>query len=235
MLVINTKFSFVFHLLCTAIFCMFFSACYSPPFQETELVPVDVVDPKTVVEDFENRLPKSYETENTIIFRFFRNEIAGLGYASVDKEAETFEIVCLNHMGMQLFHISGDQDGNHLRHAMPEFREHPEFVDAVGNDIRLIYFDLIPPDSAEARIHRDRSSFRHPREDKTIEYVFGGEEKALLKKRAGTFWRRHWEVTFYEYFTESGDESDFMFPGGIILHNRRHRYRLIIKTRSVEL
>ncbi len=216
--------------------CMLSGACYSPPFRPPELVPTGDAEPRAVADRYARALPDRFETENTIIFRFFRNEIAALGYARVDRTDRTFEIVCLNHMGAQLFHISGDADGkNHLKYAIPEFREHPEFTDAVGNDIRRVYFDLIPAASAEPELHRNRISFEQRENDINIEYVFGGEGQHLLQKRARTRWRVRWEVAFYEYFPVSDGRATYVFPRGIVLHNRRHRYRLIIKTRSVEL
>ena len=215
--------------------CLLLGACYSPPFRRTELVPLGEVEPVSAAEGFERRLPGRFETENTIVFRFFRNELAALGYASVDREKEAFEILCLNHMGVQLFHISGDDDGNHLIYAMPEFRKYPEFVDAVGDDIRRVYFDLAPPARAESRVRRDRIMFRRSEKGKTVEYVFGGRDKNLLKKRGMAGRRTLWEVEFFEYATLAGPEGEYVFPGGAVLHNRRHRYRLIIRTRSVDL
>ncbi len=198
-------------------------------------MPPGDVEPDSVVARFDERLPSAFETENTIIFRFFRNEIAALGYARVDREAGSFEIVCVNHMGVMLFHIAGDEDGNHLRYAMPEFKEHPEFVDALGEDVRRVYFDLSPAEPAGARLRRDRITYRRDRNGTSDRFVFGGEENLLIEKSERTRWRTLWKVNYYEYFQVSGDErQDYVFPRGIMLHNRRYRYRLIIRTRSVE-
>ncbi len=216
--------------------CLSLGACYSPPFRRTELAPLGDVEPEKVVARFGERLPAVFETENTLIFRFFRNEIAALGYASVNRETESFEIVCVNHMGVMLFHISGDDSGNHLRYAMPEFKEHPEFVDAVGNDIRRVYFDLLPREPADAQVRNNRIIYRQAHNDTSDVFVFGGEENLLIEKSERTRWRTMWKVNFYEYFQVSGDEQPaYIFPRGIVLHNRRYRYRLIIRTRSVDL
>ncbi len=223
--------------LSAAVFaCFLLGACYSPPFRKPELKPVSGVKPHEVSKRYSAKLAPSFETENTVIFRFFRNEIPALGYARVNRTTESYEIVCLSHTGAQLFHISGDKDGNnHLVHAMPEFREYPGFADAVGNDIRRIYFDLVPDPSAEPEMRRNKIRFRQPKKDKTIEYVFGGRENMLLKKRARSDFRILWEVSFFEYFDAPDDVPEYSFPGGVVLHNREHRYRLIIKTRNVDL
>jgi len=215
--------------------CLFGSGCYTPPFEPHELTPVGDVDPQMVVSDFAESIPSDFETDNSITFRFFRRQIAALGYASINRRERKFEIVCVNHMGMQLFHISGDQEGNHLKHALPEFKEHEGFADAIGNDIRRIYFDLLPGKKAEPHVGSRKISFRQPRNDKMIEYVFGGEGNLLLKKSAGSKWRTRWEVAFYEYFKIKNKRTSYVFPRGIVLHNRRYKYRLIIRTRSVDL
>jgi len=223
-------------IIALAFICLLAGACYSPPFKEPELRPVEDSDPYDAVESFKRRLPESFETENTIQLRFFRHSIAALGYASVNRSEGTFEFACVNHMGMQLFHITGERDGSKLTYAIPEFKERPEFAEALGEDIRRIYFDLLPEEGAKAKLHRRHFTFKRSKDDKeTVEYKFGGKQNALLRKRAKAGWRTNWEASFYEYFEVTDGEDVYLFPRGIVLHNRRHRYRLIVRTRSVEL
>ncbi len=208
------------------------TGCYSVPFEQPEMVRLEPdVDPAEAADKFENRLPNQFVAENTLIFRFFWQEIAALGYAKVDRQARTFDVMCLNHLGVQLFHISGDQEGNHLHYAIPEFKEQPNFANAVGEDIRQIFFDLTPGEDAEAKIRRNRIVFRESTATGEVEFVFAGPELNLIEKRVVEDSELERKIFFYEYMTE----PEFTFPGGVILHNPRQRYRLIIKNRDITL
>ncbi len=203
--------------------------CYSAPFERPQMVPIGDVTPAEVRDGFAARLPERYETEDTLIFRFLWRKIAVLGYTRVDRAERRFEALCLNHIGVPLFSIGGDAEGNYLRRAMPEFAEREELTERVAADIRRIAFDLVPPPGAEAQVLKDRVIFRQSRPDGAMEYVFGGPGLLLLKKRFIAGGRRRWEVAFYEYAGPDG----YVHPGGIVLHNREGRYRLIVRTRDV--
>ena len=220
---------------CGLLALLLLAGCFTVPFEEPEMAPLAAdVNPATLPVRFADRLPAQFETENTLVFQVFWKEIAALGYAKVDREAETFEVLCLNHLGVQLFHLSGDTDGNHLRYAIPEFKKHPEFVDAVGSDIRYVYFNLIPDADAAAEVKEDRVIYRETSEGRQVtEFMFGGSQLALLEKKTVNGRKTDRTARFYEYEERTGGNT--LFPGGIVLHNPAQNYRLVIKTRGVTL
>lgn len=208
------------------------AGCFRPPFERVELVPLGDVEPLEIADEFEARLPEYIETESdSIRFKFLWEDISALGYARIDREARTFEVLCMNHVGVQLFHISGTEDASTLRFALPQLKDIPGFVESLGEDIRRIYFDMVPGPDADIRLSKKRLTWREELEDGRLEYVFGGEPPVLIEKRfrSGLLRRTRWSVEYFEY----GDESGPLFPRGVVLHNRQHRYRLIIRTRNV--
>ncbi|MFW6044367.1 MAG: hypothetical protein ACOCR1_01360 [Planctomycetota bacterium] len=218
-----------------------FTGCYSPPFEQPDMteLPPDT-SAGEVADQFERSLPQQFQTEDTIIFQFsrllFSREIAALGYAEVNRAEDTFDILCVNHTGAELFHIQGDREGTQLLYAMPEFKKHPEFTDAVGDDLRAIYWAMSPGSKTRARVRRNKIVFSNDNGDGPDErkYIYGGPELALLEK-----WivddgveRR---VRFYEYSSHERDGQKYVFPEGIVLHNRTYGYRLIIRNRGLQI
>lgn len=217
--------------LLAAVLMLFLTGCYSVPFEQPRLTPLnDEISPEETVKDFQERLPERFVAENTLVFRFLRNQLAALGYAKIDRDEGTFEVLCLNHLGVRLFHISGDKEGNHhLRYAIPQLKEIPNFADNVGEDIREIYFNLLPGPEAEAHREWRRLVFREKKGSRRVDYLFGGTDNNLIEKRIYRNNRIQRIISFYEY--TSG--NDFIFPKGVVLHNPRYRYRLILSSRDV--
>ena len=228
----NRAFPTRYSALLASITLALIAGCFSPPFERVELVPLGEVEPVQIAEEFEARLPEYIETDSdSIRFKFLWEDVAALGYARIDREARTFEVLCMNHVGVQLFHIAGTEDESTLRFALPQLKEIPGFVDSLGEDIRRIYFDMVPGADAEARLSRKRLTLREELDSGRIEYIFAGEPPVLIEKRfrSGLFRRTRWNVEYFEY----DDESGRLFPRGVVLHNRPYRYRLIIRARNV--
>ena len=213
--------------------CVILVGCYSPPFKETEMVPLGAVDPDEVVRAYQRQIADRYESEETLVLRLFWKEIAVLGYTRVDRGAGAFETACFNHLGISLFHVSGDPQGDRLRYGLSEFKKYPKFPERVGTDIRRINFELVPDEDAQAKVLQDRVIFQEKRDNGMLEYVFGGPDILLLKKRfleSGWLgWTLRWEVSFYEY-TRAGD---YVYPRGVVLYDRENHYRLIVRRRDV--
>lgn len=182
-----------------------------------------------MAEEFATALPKRFVSEETLVFRFFRRKIAALGYSRIDRQAGTFEVLCLNHLGIQLFYLTGDKHTTELKYAIPEFAEHPEFIEAVGEDIRRIHFHLMPDPEARIDIRRNRIIFSQNTEDGTLEHVFGGPELLLYSKRLRGNWRTIWEVNYYEH----EKQNQGLVPRGVVLRNRQHNYRLTLRIREI--
>lgn len=209
---------------------LWLTGCASVPFKETPLTPLpEELSPEKTRQEFKDRLPNRFTSEETLIFSFLWRELAVLGYSNIDRREETFEVMALNHLGIQLFYITGDRANVKLQYAIPEFAEQPELIDAIGNDIRRVYFNMIPDSEAEPTIYHNRLVFSQKMNGGTLQHVFGGKKLNLIEKKFRRGLSRKWEVKYYEY----APLDNFNFPRGIILRNRDHGYRLIIKIRDI--
>lgn len=213
--------------------CLGVAGCYSPPFERPKMVPMRGTSPEDVIARYRERMPDEYEAEETLIFQVFWKKIAALGYTRVDREEQRFEALCLNHLGVPLFRVTGSRFGDRFRSRVAKFENFPRFAESVGADIRRVSFGLVPSDEAEAIVRKDRILFREERKDGILEYVFGGEDGYLVEKRFladGWLWRSlRWKVNFYEYVEADG----YVYPRGVVLYNRANRYRLTVKRRDI--
>ncbi len=217
---------------------LWLTGCVSVPFEEPTMQALDEdVSPRQMVSDYVDRLAPLQVAEKNLVFRLslffglYRQEHAVLGYARINREAGTFAITALTPLGLQLFHLDGDLDQVERRYAIAEFADRPEFLEAVAEAIRIIYFDLSPEPDAQFRLRRDRVVFSEPAEKGRIEYVFGGPKMALLQKRWRRWWGSPWRVSYYEY----ADKNGMLVPRGVALQRRRGllRYRVYLRIRDV--
>ena len=191
---------------------------------------MDKADPPAIVERFGADSPEEFQLLNTIVFEFRWRKFSALGVAAVNTKERTFTLACINQMGVNLFELTGNKDGVTTVFAMPEFTKQGDFGGAVGEDIKRIYFDLLPSSDAKIDIREYRIIFRQFSGRGLIEYVFAGAEGALIEKNYYEDGTAVWSVSYYEYTRNKGK----LFPTGTILNNIRHGYRLIVKLREIQ-
>lgn len=205
------------------------SGCMTIPFEQPERLPVANLVPDRVKEQFADTAPVKYLLMNSVVFRYRGHSMSGLGYISIDRPTRTFVVACMNHVGVKLFDIVGNDDGIDCRLAAEEFVKKKGFAEVVGNDIRNVYLDLIPPVDAETEKSPFAITFRTESEGTRTEYVFSGKNCLLTEKRRYESGKLIWKVGYYEYRNHAGK----WFPSGIVLHNRKYKYRLIIRLKEV--
>jgi hypothetical protein len=212
------------------LFVLLAAGCAPVPFRETPPVVMDAVDPQQMLEQYRLELPEHFQLLSSVVFDYRWRAFTGIGMVEIDRPARTFRIVCLNPLGVKLFELSGDAHHTEAHFVMPPLLEQGgDFPTTVGNDIRRIYFDVLP--APEAGIARKRQAiiFRQPADSGTLEHVFAGADGDLVEKNyydgnGDLIWR----VSYYEYRKESGKR----FPQGIILVNYRHGYRLTVRPKE---
>ena len=161
----------------------------------------------------------------------FHNNLAVLGVLRVNRVAGTFELVGLNHLGVKLFDLSGDRRGTTVRFAIPPLAKQQDVLVAIGEDIRRMYFDLVPGQGAEAQIERTDVKFTQKESGGRLVYLFGGQPGVLLEKRMIGFFGAVWRVRYYRY--KSQETS--LYPAGIVMDNNQFFYRIIVKNRDREM
>jgi len=216
--------------LAAGLLMLFLAAgCESIPFQKAPDAPFDNAAPAAIRERFKENMPVNLRLLNTIVFEYNWRTFSCIGFIDVDTAKRTSTLACINQMGMKLFEISLDKENINTSFALPEFTSKGNLTKAVGEDIKRIYFDLVPSDGAEATKEKFAVVFRQKEGEGTAEYIFSGSGQYLTEKTYYEDGNPLWRVSFYEYQSKNGS----IYPGGTILKNYKYGYRLIIRLKEI--
>ena len=205
------------------------AGCTHIPFQKTQQVSIESVDPKRVVEQFRANSPESFQLLNSVVFEYSWQSFMGIGYIDVNRQSNIFKVVCLNPLGVQLFELSGDRDSIVTHNAMPALMQYGDLPTAVGTDIRRIYFDLVPSDNARIWKSTYKINFTQPYDSGVMEYEFAGIGRELVEKVYSENNEIIWRVSYYEYREQNGKH----YPQGIIMINYKYGYQLTVRQKEL--
>jgi hypothetical protein len=206
------------------------AGCSSVPFQKISYVPLDGVDSLAIVDKYKSSLPQHLRLLNTLVYRYGWKKFSTIGYIDIDRRTKTFTAVSLTPMGFKLFELTGDENSVKTSFMLEEFGREGDFARVAGEDIRRIYFDLIPSADAQIIKERFRIIFRQRFQNGALIYVFAGKEGYLIEKKYYENSKLNWSVSYYEYQQKDGK----IYPRGIILNNYKYGYNLVIKLKEIE-
>lgn len=206
------------------------SGCSSIPFKKVQYASVNAVQPAAIREQFASILPQKFQVINTIVFQYKRRKFSAIGYTDVDTLRKLFTVVCLNHAGIKLFELAGNNNSFECKFAFEGASFPGNFARAVADDIRRIYFDCIPDPEAEIYKKRNKIVFRQPAENGVMEYTFAGADNLLVEKRYYKGWRKIWSVFYYEYRRKNGK----LYPSGIMLRHHKYNYQLTVRLKEIQ-
>jgi hypothetical protein len=215
-------------LVVTIMLVVFANGCHTVPFQETTLVPLSSEQPQSIVERFQANMPVRFQLLNTIVFEYNWRKFSGIGYVDINRQDKTFKVVCLNPMGVKLFELEGDRNSIVTHYAIAALTQYGDLPAAVGNDIRRIYFDMVPSAEAHSWKRKYKINFRQFIGPGYIEHVFAGAGGDLIEKNYYEDNRLVWQVSYYEYRERSGKR----YPQGIIFSHYQYGYRLTVRQKE---
>ncbi len=207
------------------------AGCASVPFAAVPTPLLHDPDPTAMRSAWSASLPTRFTTEDTVIIEFPGNSMAFLGFLRIDRATGTFDVQGMNHLGLRAFLISGDPRKTEVRFAAPPLAENPKVLESIAQDIRHMYFDLVPDQTARVRVGARSVRYTEARPGAEIEFVMGGADGVLLEKRLTRWIWPVWRVRFYEY----APTVEGVFPRGIVLDNARFHYRIVVKSRSLRI
>ncbi|OGW68666.1 MAG: hypothetical protein A3J72_09415 [Nitrospirae bacterium RIFCSPHIGHO2_02_FULL_40_19] len=213
------------------ILLVFSYGCSNIPFQKTSYVPLDSVDPWTIVRQFRNNSPENFQLVNTIVFQYSWNKFSGIGYIKGNIREKTFTVVCINPIGIKLFELSGNKYKVDSHFVLEQFSKKGDFAKAVGDDIRRIYFDTVPSSGAKIKKKKFQIVFTELLETGIVEYIFAGPGGYLVEKNYYEEGILNWKVSYYEY----QQNNEKIYPAGIILKNYKYGYTLTIKLKEIQV
>jgi hypothetical protein len=207
--------------------------CAAEPFTRAPLPPLNDPNPRTIPDRFLRSLPnRRFALDDTVIIQApFRQDVAVLGELVVDRSADRFELVGLNHLAVTLFKLGGDHQHATIDFAVPELTEHRDLLLDMGQDIRRMYFDLVPGETAVLNIGKTTAQFSENTPEGRLVYEFGGEPAVLLDKHLDGVWGTIWRVTYYQYTSP----LEGLYPRGVVMDNNQYHYRIIVKNRAMQL
>ena len=205
------------------------AGCARVPFSETAATLMVSRDPVAVVERFHSTAPEYFQLLNSVVFEYNGRKFLGIGNLDINTESRTFHVACLNPMGVKLFELSGDDRGVSTPYMLEALAQYGDIGAAVGNDIRRMYFNLIPPREASVWKRKNQFAYWQSEGSGTLEYVFAGANADLVQKR---YYEDHviaWQVSYYEYQEHMGKR----YPHGIVLINYQYGYRLTVRLKEI--
>ncbi|MFC1890000.1 DUF3261 domain-containing protein [Thermodesulfobacteriota bacterium] len=217
----------IFLSLSLTIFC---AGCAAVLFEPVPLVPLGETSPAQIREHAERSLPERFATLSSIVFKYRMHSTTALGYTEVNCPEDSFSVVALSPTGIKLFELSAKGDQIETHYVMEELLEHGDLPATVAGDIRKIFFHRNPSPSAVSRKDVSTVTFRENREDGCLtEYILGGSNPALIKKRLYENNDLVWTVTYHEY----RDHNGRLYPAGIVLKHHQYKYQLIIRLKEI--
>ena len=202
--------------------------CGAAPFKRPPLPTLNDPDPQAMRDGFAHNLPNQFTSDDTVIIQApFHDDLAVLAVLRVDRAAQTFEFVGLSQFGVKLFHLSGDRSGTTIRFAIPPLLAHTNVLLSIAQDIRKMYFDLVPAADSAVHVGRTIVCFTQKTPQGKLVYEFGGNPAVLLDKHLDGFFGPVWRARYYEYSAP----ADGFYPHGIVMDNGQFHYRIIVKNR----
>ena len=218
-----------FKLMLLLIIFLASTGCSSIPFKSIDYVALDNLNPDNLRLEFKAVLAQKLEVINSIVFEYKWHSFSALGYTQLDLENNTFQVSCMNPVGIKLFELTGNRKEVRSSFVLNELLQRGDLPQAVGEDIRRIYFDLVP--LAQAKIKKDkyRIIFSQPSGAGQMEYIFAGRNHWLIEKHYSEKNRKLWSVFYYDYLMDKGK----LYPSALILKHHRFGYNLIIRLKEI--
>ena len=218
-----------FKLMLLLIIFLASTGCSSIPFKSIDYVALDNLNPDNLRLEFKAVLAQKLEVINSIVFEYKWHSFSALGYTQLDLENNTFQVSCMNPVGIKLFELTGNRKEVRSSFVLNELLQRGDLPQAVGEDIRRIYFDLVP--LAQAKIKKDkyRIIFSQPSGAGQMEYIFAGNQHWLIEKHYSEKNHKLWSVYYYDYLMDKGK----LYPASLILKHHRFGYNLIIRLKEI--
>lgn len=198
-------------------------SCESAPFRPYDEVRMDALDPAAVLAEFRNSIPDHMSLLNSLTFKYNHfYKISALGSIQADLRSDRFSVVLVSPAGgVKLMEVSAGPDGVYEKYAIGPMSEKADFAVAVAEDIRRIYFGLLPAAGARLSVGRGYHAYRELLGKGELVHVFRGGPY-LAEKKYYEQGEIAWKALYYEYRDEGGTR----YPGGVVFINYKYGYSL---------
>lgn len=196
--------------------------------QKTGPVLPDSISLQSLREKFAGEFPAQIQGIHSVVFQYKWRSFSALGYTDIHRDSKTFAVSCMNPVGVKLFELTGDNDSITTNFVLKELLAKGDLPKVVGEDIRKIYFDVLPAPDAAADIKNNRAVFTAYQSGGIVKHIFDVQQKTLEEKSYYEKNRCVWRVIYQEYCQVNGK----LRPQKITLKNNRFGYNLIIRVKE---
>lgn len=202
--------------------------CASEPFTRPPLPDLDHPDTARMLAVMAAETPDQFTSDDTVLIDTLFQDMTVLGCLRMDRAAKAFDLLGMNPAGIQLFMLSVKGDKTEIKSAIGPLKDRPAILLGLAEDIRRIYFDVLPGEQAKAEIGGKTVRLTDSGPGGGICYEVGDEPAVLLEKSRPGWFGPDWRVRYFNYERRDGR----CFAKGIVLDNHRMHYRIVIKNRA---
>jgi hypothetical protein len=173
--------------------------------------------------------PQLLRLRQTARFSFRGREVPMIGMMELDTLRNEARLVAVDQMGVKLFDLGVSEDGVMEYYLLPQLARHPRFGEAVGVSLRRIFLAPRPAPASDV-LRETTGGYRldGERDGGRVAFLFGGDPVRLVEKCA-TGEKDDWRVVYLDY----RQTPEGIFPGEIVLEDRRAGYRIDLRIDSV--
>jgi hypothetical protein len=193
------------------------------PFEATPPVPTRQVTAAELVKGQWTEAPTVFRIRQSALFEFRGAKVPMAGFLILDLQRREVRLVGLNDLGVKLFDLGVTSEGFQEHFLMPELSNIPGLTGAVAESVRRIFLAPQPGAADALRIGGELYHLTRMEDGRQLQFTFGGPGALLLEKTA-IGGGEDWCARYYKY----RPVEDTLFPGGIVLQDRRAGYRLTL-------
>jgi hypothetical protein len=192
---------------------------------------VSRAETQAMLDDFQARLAKKFEVLNSVAFKFRFFALSSLGLTAIDLAQERISVAGISPLGITLFQAQSVRGEIRQSFVAPELAKHGDVAKIVLENIRDIYFDLIPRqfislESKGNRLYVKTAS----RDGSQSEYVFSESDRTLEEKRLYKNGSLFWSIFYEGWFA---DAAGNLYPRNIRFVQQAYQYQLLINIKEV--
>jgi hypothetical protein len=169
-----------------------------------------------------------WQLRQSALLEFGAKKIPLEGLLQLDTAQRKARLIAMNEMGLVMFDLELDEQGQQLHRALPQLQQQPGFAIGVATSLRQIFFQPSPQssDHQQQRQTSQRLWRLLPGGSLGFNYSCDGElQETRQVADAG-----NWRVRYRDYQSFAGQR----IPQQIVFNDYRHRVKLSLWLREVK-
>jgi hypothetical protein len=164
--------------------------------------------------------PATWQLRQSALLEIRGRKFPLLGLLRLDTARREARLVAMNELGLVVFDLQLDEQGQQLHRALPQLQQQENFVAGVADSLRRIFFAPAPSSDDRLQQRPATQRLRRPLSGGSLGSVFDcSGDLQEVRQLADT---GDWRVTYHDY----KQFSDQRIPQQILYNDFRHGVRL---------